>query len=405
MQKPELYAVLAVAITTTITFIILLTMTFALILYVDHPAMGQLGSSSSLSFAAKSNQIYPSSSSLDSVFQQVDNSVVMITSKVSNNLPNPQTQNASELGSGFIYDTQGHVITASHLVAGTKLVDVTFVDGSRYSARTLGRDPLSDIAVLQIVGNNSALPLRPLIIDNSSGLRVGQQVVAIGHPFGIANTMTTGIISQTGYLLSIPDIGVFFPDVIQTDAAINPGNSGGPLLNTKAQVIGLNVGRIISIGAPGPYPGLTVATPSNALLRIVPRLIADGNYSHPYIGLVGTTLTSDLAQAINNLPRDFKGVLVSSIVMGGPADKAGVEASTVDKYDNRHWGDIITAIDGHPVIRNEDLISYIEQHKSAGEMVSLSIYRNGHVIGLDATLSTRPTAQSQNLQPLSIPPL
>jgi S1-C subfamily serine protease len=345
------------------------------------------------------------SSSLDSIFQQADNSVVMITSKVSNNLQNPQAQNSSELGSGFIYDTQGHVITASHLVAGTKLVDVTFVDGSRYTARTLGRDPLSDIAVLQIVENNSVPPLKPLIIENSSGLRVGQQVVALGHPFGIANTMTTGIISQTGYLLSIPDIGVFFPDVIQTDAAINPGNSGGPLLNTYGQVIGLNVGRIISIGAPGPYPGLTVATPSNALIRIVPTLIAKGNYSHPYIGLVGTTLTSDLAQTINGLPKDFKGVLVNSIVMGGPADKAGIEASTVDKYDKRHWGDIITAIDRHPIIRNEDLISYIEQHKSAGDMVSLSIFRNGQILTLDATLATRPSDQSQNLQPLTVPPL
>ena len=345
------------------------------------------------------------SSSLDSIFQQADNSVVMITSKVSNDLQNPQTQNASELGSGFIYDTQGHVITASHLVAGTRLVDVTFVDGSRYTARTLGRDPLSDIAVLQIVENNSVPPLKPLIIENSSGLRVGQQVVALGHPFGIANTMTTGIISQTGYLLSIPDIGVFFPDVIQTDAAINPGNSGGPLLNTYGQVIGLNVGRIISIGAPGPYPGLTVATPSNALIRIVPTLIAKGNYSHPYIGLVGTTLTSDLAKTINGLPKDFKGVLVNSIVMGGPADKAGIEASTVDKYDKRHWGDIITAIDGHPIIRNEDLISYIEQHKSAGDMVSLSIFRNGQILTLDATLATRSSDQSQNLQPLTVPPL
>jgi S1-C subfamily serine protease len=170
-------------------------------------------------------------------------------------------------------------------------------------------------------------------------------------------------------------------------------------------VIGLNVGRIISIGAPGPYPGLTVATPSNALIRIVPTLIAKGNYSHPYIGLVGTTLTSDLAQTINGLPKDFKGVLVNSIVMGGPADKAGIEASTVDKYDKRHWGDIITAIDRHPIIRNEDLISYIEQHKSAGDMVSLSIFRNGQILTLDATLATRPSDQSQNLQPLTVPPL
>jgi S1-C subfamily serine protease len=193
--------------------------------------------------------------------------------------------------------------------------------------------------------------------------------------------------------------------VIQTDAAINPGNSGGPLLNTKAQVIGLNIGRIISIGAPGPYPGLTVAAPSNALLRIVPTLIAKGNYSHPYIGLVGTTLTSDLAQTINNLPRNFKGILVNSIVKDGPADKADIEASTVDKYDKRHWGDIITAVDGHPVIRNEDLISYIEQHKSVGQTVNLSVYRNGLFLSLHATLAARPANQIQNLQPLSTPPL
>jgi S1-C subfamily serine protease len=346
------------------------------------------------------NQFYPP----DSIFGLIDKSVVMVTSKVSNSLLNPQMQNATELGSGFIYDTQGHIITAAHVVDGTKLVDVTFVDGSRYTARTIGTDQYSDIAVLQIVGSVIE-PLKPLVIENSSGLRVGKQVIAIGHPFGIANTVTSGIISQTGYLLSIPDIGVFFPDVIQTDAAINPGNSGGPLLNTKAHVIGLNVGRIISIGAPGPYPGLTVAAPSNALLRIVPTLIAKGNYSHPYIGLVGTTLTSDLAQTINNLPRNFKGILVNSIVKDGSADKAGIEASVVDKYDTRHWGDIITAVDGHPVIRNEDLISYIEEHKSVGEKVTLSVYRNGQIISLNAILAARPLPLIQNPLSLSPPPL
>jgi S1-C subfamily serine protease len=350
---------------------------------------------------SEANSSYP----LVSVFDTAQSSVVQITSKVSNNLQNPQTQNTTELGSGFIYDTQGHIITASHVIDGNKLVDVTFVDGTRYTARTIGQDPYSDIAILQITENTTVVGLlKPLVIENSSRLRVGEQVVAIGHPFGIANTMTTGIISQTGYLLTIPDIGVFFPDVIQTDAAINPGNSGGPLLNTKAQVIGMNVGRIISIGAPGPYPGLTVAAPSNALLHIVPILIANGNYSHPYVGLIGTTLTSDLAQTISNLSRNFKGILVNSIVKDGPADKAGVEASTVDKYDKRHWMDIITAIDGHSVIRNEDLISYIEQHKSVGETVKLSAYRNGQHISLNVVLAARPPPQIPNPLGLSLPP-
>jgi S1-C subfamily serine protease len=333
---------------------------------------------------------------LDSIFDRVQNSVVLVTTKVSNSLQNPQTQNTTELGSGFIYDMQGHVITASHVVDGTKLVDVTFVDGSRYTAKTIGRDPYSDIAVLQITGNVTG-PLKPLVIENSSRLRVGEQVVAVGHPFGIANTMTSGIISQIGYLLSIPDIGVFFPDVIQTDAAINPGNSGGPLLNTNGEVIGMNIGRIISVGAPGPYPGLTVSAPSNALLRIVPTLIARSTYSHPYLGLVGITLTTDLAQTINNLPRDFKGILVNSILKDGAADKAGIEASTVDKYDQRHWGDIIIAVDGHPLIRNEDLISYIEEHKSVGDSMNLNVYRNGQIIKLDAILAARPTPPIQNV--------
>src|ERR687886_544148 len=376
MQKPK-----GRATDLLITFTI-----FALIL--NHQVMAQQLMSSS---PTQPNSTY----ALDRIFDAVNNSIVMVTAKPSNNLLSPQTQNDTELGSGFIYDTQGHIITASHIIDESKLVDVTFVDGSRYTAETIGRDPYSDVAVLQIIGSTLP-PLKPLIIENSSRLRVGEQVVAVGHPFGIANTMTTGIIAQTGYLLSIPNVGVFFPDVIQTDAAINPGNSGGPLLSTKGEVIGLNIGRIISIGAPGPYPGLTVATPSNALVRIAPTLIAKGYYSHPYIGLMGTTLTSDLAQTINNLPRDFKGILVNSIVKDGPADKAGIEGSIVDKYDKRHWGDIITAVDDHPVIRNEDLISYIEQHKSVGEDVNLSIYRNGQVIKLNATLAARPAPAVQN---------
>ena len=392
---------LSALVTALVAFIVFSILAYTYLLSVSHLASGQITSYSFPSYI-KPPLIY--ASSLDRVFQLVDTSIVQITSKVPNNLQNPQVQNASEIGSGFVYDTKGHVVTASHVVDGTKSVDVTFIDGSRYTAKTVGRDQLSDIAVLQIMGS-TIQPLKPLVIENSSGLRVGQQVIAVGHPFGISNTMTSGIISQLGYLLTIPDIGVFFPDIIQTDAAINPGNSGGPLLNTNAQVIGMNIGRIISIGAPGPYPGLTVAAPSNALSRIVPTLIANGNYSHPYIGLVGTTLTSDLAQTISNLPRDFKGILVNSIVKAGPADKAGLDASTVDKYDKRHWGDIITAVDGHPVIRNEDLISYIEQHKSVGETVNLSVFRNGQILNLHTILVARPATQIQNLPPLGAPPL
>ncbi|HEY6165834.1 MAG TPA: trypsin-like peptidase domain-containing protein [Nitrososphaeraceae archaeon] len=333
----------------------------------------------------------------DTIFNMVDNSVVQITTRN----PNLQTQNATELGSGFIYDKQGHIITNNHVVDGAKLVDVTFVDGSRYVATTIGRDAYSDIAVLQIVGNLTHSP-KPLIIANSSKLKIGEPVFAIGHPFGIENTMTAGIIGQTRYLLSIPQLGVFTPDVIQTDAAINPGNSGGPLVNTKGEVIGLIIGRIISIGAPGPYPGLTVAASSNTITRIVSPLIRTGTYTHPYLGLAGITLTSNLAESIEGLARNFKGILISSIVKDGPADTAGIQGSTVDKYAKTHWGDIITAVDGHHLVRIEDLISYIEEHRSVGNQLTLTVYREGQMFNLNTTLSARPL---QNVQKYSSPPL
>jgi len=367
------------------TLVILVVVTTSVLIPLHQTVMAQLTSST--------QPAYPP----DTIFNMVDNSVVQITTRN----PNLQTQNATELGSGFIYDKQGHIITNNHVVDGAKLVDVTFVDGSRYIATTIGRDAYSDIAVLQIVGNLTHSP-KPLIIANSSKLKIGEHVFAIGHPFGIENTMTAGIIGQTRYLLSIPQLGVFTPDVIQTDAAINPGNSGGPLVNTKGEVIGLIIGRILSIGAPGPYPGLTVAASSNTITRIVSPLIRIGTYTHPYLGLAGITLTSNLAESINGLARDFKGILINSIVKDGPADTAGIQGSTVDKYAKTHWGDIITAIDGHQLVRIEDLISYIEEHKSVGNHLTLTVYREGQVFNLTTTLSAR---SPQNVQKYSSPPL
>jgi S1-C subfamily serine protease len=330
----------------------------------------------------------------NTIFKQVENSVVQITSKVPpipSNPQNPQAPNATALGSGFVYDKLGRIITNNHVVGNAKIVDVTFVDGNRYTAKVVGSDIYSDIAVLQVIENITQQPLNPLVIGNSSNLEVGDPVIAIGHPFGLDNTMTAGIIGQTRYLLSIPELGVFTPDVIQTDAAINPGNSGGPLLNMQGQVIGINIGRIGPVGSPGPYPGLTVAVPFSTITRIVPTLIEKGIYVHPYIGLAGATLTSDLAETINGLPRNFKGILVNSIVKDGPADKAGVQASTTDKYSKTHGGDVITAIDGHAVVRIEDLISYIEEHKFIGNSVTLTIYRDGQMLDLKATLQGRPS--------------
>ena len=365
------------------TLVIFFVIVIVSVLIVQHSVIAQPTSTAS------------ASTTPNTIFKQVENSVVQITSKVppipSNNPQNPQAPNATALGSGFVYDKLGRIITNNHVVGDAKIVDVTFVDGNRYTAKVVGRDIYSDIAVLQVIENITQQPLNPLVIGNSSKLEVGDPVIAIGHPFGLDNTMTAGIIGQTRYLLSIPELGVFTPDVIQTDAAINPGNSGGPLLDMQGQVIGINIGRIGPVGSPGPYPGLTVAVPFSTITRIVPTLIEKGIYVHPYIGLAGATLTSDLAETINGLPRNFKGILVNSIVKDGPADKAGVQASTIDKYSNTHGGDVITAIDGHAVVRIEDLISYIEEHKFVGNSMTLTIYRNGQMLDLKATLQGRPS--------------
>jgi S1-C subfamily serine protease len=365
------------------TLVIFFVIVIVSVLIVQHSVIAQPTSTAS------------ASPTPNTIFKQVENSVVQITSKVppipSNNPQNPQAPNATALGSGFVYDKLGRIITNNHVVGNAKIVDVTFVDGNRYTAKVVGSDIYSDIAVLQVIENITQQPLNPLVIGNSSKLEVGDPVIAIGHPFGLDNTMTAGIIGQTRYLLSIPELGVFTPDVIQTDAAINPGNSGGPLLDMQGQVIGINIGRIGPVGSPGPYPGLTVAVPFSTITRIVPTLIEKGVYVHPYIGLSGATLTSDLAETINGLPRNFKGILVNSIVKDGPADKAGVQASTIDKYSNTHGGDVITAIDGHAVVRIEDLISYIEEHKFVGNSMTLTIYRNGQMLDLKATLQGRPS--------------
>jgi len=326
--------------------------------------------------------------SLNSIFKQVENSVVQITRKVpppSSILPpSPESENATALGSGFVYDNKGHIITNNHVVGNAKIVDITLVDGNRYTANVTGTDIFNDIAVIEIVGNLTQSPpaLKPLIIGNSSALEVGEQVIAIGNPFGLVGTMTTGIVSQTGQMIEDQETGFSIPNAIQTDALINPGNSGGPLLNMNGQVIGINTAGLSGIG---------LAIPSNAITRIVPALIEKGNYTHPWLGLTAATLTSDLAESVKGLERNFKGVLVDSIVKDGPADKVGLNGSSTDQYGKKHGGDIITAVDGHNVIKIEDFISYLEEQKKVGDKITLTIYRNGQFLDLEIILQERPS--------------
>ena len=350
----------------------------------QHPVMAQQQQNSTVINATAAKD----SLSLNSIFKQVENSVVQITRKVppSSILPTPESENATALGSGFVYDNKGRIITNNHVVGDAKIVDITLVDGNRYTANVIGTDIFSDIAVLEIVGNltQQSPPLNPLIIGNSSELEVGEQVIAIGNPFGLAGTMTTGIISQIGRLLPDPQTGFSIPNAIQTDTIINPGNSGGPLLNMNGQVIGINTAGLFG-------SGIGFAIPSNAITRIVPALIENGNYTHPWLGFTAATLTSDLAESVEGLETNFKGVLVDSIVKDGPADKAGILGRITDQYGEKHGGDIITAVDGRIVNQNEDLISYIAENKEVGDKITLTIYRNGQFLDLEMTLQERPS--------------
>jgi len=352
-------------------------------------AAAQQQNSTVVNVAAAATKKDGDSLSLNSIFKQVENSVVQITRKVppSSILPSPESENASALGSGFVYDNKGRIITNNHVVGDAKIVDITLVDGNRYTANVIGTDIFSDIAVIEIVENLTQLsspPLKPLIIGNSSELEVGEQAIAIGNPFGLAGTMTTGIISQTGRLLPDTQTGFSIPNAIQTDALINPGNSGGPLLNMNGQVIGMNTAGLFG-------SGIGLAIPSNAIARIVPALIEKGNYTHPWLGLTAATLTSDLAETVEGLERNFKGVLVDTIVKDGPADKVGMQGRITDQYGEKHGGDIITAVDGHNVIHTEDFISYLEEQKTVGDKITLTIYRNGQFLDLEIALQERPS--------------
>jgi S1-C subfamily serine protease len=351
--------------------------------------------SPTISSSSSSSSIPP----LPRIFKQVEDSVVQITTKLSNDgqdiiiNSSPSESQSTILGSGFVYDKEGHIVTNSHVVGESKTVDITFVGGNTYTASVIGNDPSSDISVLEITDSSflASSTVNPLVMGNSSNLQVGQQIIAIGNPFGLSDTMTTGIISEVGRLLPNPDTGFSIPDGIQTDAVINPGNSGGPLLNIQGQVIGMNT--VISSPS-GIFSGVGFAIPSNTISRIVPVLIQKGSYSHPWLGISGGTITPDLAQSVN-LPKNFKGVIVGSVQSGSPADRAGLKGTSQDIMNlNPHIGDIITAIDNHPVRRIDDIINYIESHKSVGDVVNVKANRNGKAIDMNVIIQARPTSSS-----------
>ena len=351
-------------------------------------------SAGSVSMISDTTNVGDSDNILSSIFDNVSNSIVQVVSVIPPlfNL-NPQAQNTTEVGAGFIYDDAGHIVTGNHVLAGANNASVVFKDGDRYNATVVGRDAFTDTAVIKIIANNNTAPpetnifFDPVTLGNSSSLRIGDHVVTIGYPFASKIAMTAGIISQTDYLLYFPLLGYSVPDTILTDVAVNPGNSGGPLINMRGEVIGMIYGRLNpTTPSPEQFPGLSVAIPSDTINRVADGLIQDGFYIHPAVGITGSTLTVDLAKQFKDIPDDLEGVLVDTVVRWGTADIAGIDAATTNKYGERQSGDVITALDGNSIVDIEGLLSYVQENKTIGENIVFTVYRNGVYLNLSAPL-------------------
>ncbi len=296
-------------------------------------------------------------------------------------------------GSGFVVDTEGHIVTNNHVVAGTSELRVTFVDGTSVRATIVGTDPDSDLAVIKV--DTPPESLRPILWGASDEVHVGQRAVAIGNPFGFENTLTSGIIS--GLSRSLPAVtGYRIPEIIQTDAAINPGNSGGPLLNSQGEVIGVNSAIVPNFNQLGErtFLGVGFAIPSNLAQRVVPALIGEGEYAHPWIGISGTDVLPEIAAEMD-LP-DVKGALVIRVISGGPADGAGLRGGDRDiQVMGRPvtiGGDVIIGIDGYEIGRFDDILSYLSRRTEAGQEIGLTIIRDGTIETVTLTLGRRPSA-------------
>ena len=310
---------------------------------------------------------------------------------------------ATGQGSGFVYDNQGHIVTNFHVVSQTEdkpvdVVEVRFPSGYMVYGSVIGIDLDSDIAVVKVEA--PAEELKPLPLGDSSQLKVGQTVVAIGNPFGLENTMTVGIISALGRTLdsqhAATSSGVFFSagDIIQTDAAINPGNSGGPLFNILGDVIGINRAiRTTSYTDTGEplNSGIGFAISINIVKRVVPVLIETGKYDYPYLGISSSSSLNLAAVEALGLPQ-YTGAYITSVVKGGPADQAGIKAGTTPtNYPTLlAGGDLIIAIDGREVRVFDDLLAYLVSNKGPGDTVVLTVLRGSEKLDIPVTLGSRP---------------
>lgn len=300
-------------------------------------------------------------------------------------------------GSGFVVDLAGHIVTNQHVVAGASEIEVDFPSGQKAWAQLVGSDPDSDLAVLKVDVPEEMLT--PLPLGNSENVRVGDFVVAIGNPFGFEGTMTIGIVSAKGRTLeSINPApgGSFFSagDIIQTDAAINPGNSGGPLINMRGEVIGVNRAirtQSFTVSGDAANSGVGFAIPVNIVRRVLPSLIQNGEYAYPYLGISSLSEWNLKTLEALQLPSNAVGAYVTCVTAGSPADEAGIRgAGDCGDPTLRAGGDLIMAIDGQAVRSFSDMLSYLLNYTEVGQVVTLSILRDGNLIDLPLTLGARP---------------
>ena len=352
---------------------------------------------------------------LERIYEEVNPSVVHIRIVVRQETPtvpqipgfpfgeSPETPQAPPeffrqgAGSGFVWDKEGHIVTNNHVVAGADEIFVTFSDGTILPATLVGADPNTDLAVLKVEEAPADL-LKPVTIADGEEIKVGQIAIAIGNPFGLEGTMTQGIISFVGRLLPVstaPGQSFSIPDVIQTDAPINPGNSGGVLLDDHGHVIGVTTAIESPVRG---NVGVGYAVPATTVKKVIPALIEQGYYEHPWLGISATSLTPKLAEAMG-LESNQRGALVVDVLPDSPADKADLQGSDqqVEIYGQevRVGGDVIIAINDQPVKSVDDLITYLARYSEVGDEVTLTVLRDGKEETVTVTLEARPREEAQ----------
>lgn len=294
-------------------------------------------------------------------------------------------------GSGFVYDDRGHIVTNFHVIEGASELHVTFFDETRVPAEVVGFDPSNDLAVIKVDVPSDLLRVIPL--GDSERLKVGRFLVAIGNPFGLQQTLTTGVVSSLGRIIQGPD-GRFIGEIIQTDAAINPGNSGGPLLDLDGRVVGVNSAIISPSGASA---GIGFAITVGTVKRVVPELIARGRYAHPWLGVELWNVSANLAERLNRAAVRTPGgggVMVVGLVARGPASTAGIRGpSQVGRLGNLRvpiGADYVLAIDGDPVATDRDITVLLETKHRVGDRVKVTVWREGQVLDIEVSLGERP---------------